>query len=142
MSLSNSMMQRRATVHIRRIHRTIILQHKLHNRHIANSSSAVQRQLAALVFDAGGSFVREEFLGRVEIGLACGEVKGRLAVVGLGGDVSLFGEEEVEERVAVFDARGDHESRPACAVLGVDIEVLALREELYDWESVVAGRTM
>lgn len=136
--LSNGMMQSRAPVHIRRVDGTVVLQHELHNRHIPNRRGAMERELASLIFHASGGFVREQLPRGVEVGFAGGEVQRGLAGVGLCGDVGLFGQEEVEQGVAVFDAGGDHEGGPARAVLSIDVEILALGEELDDGDVVVA----
>lgn len=82
--------------------------------------------------------MREQLPRGVEVGFAGGEVQRGLAGVGLCGDVGLFGQEEVEQGVAVFDAGGDHEGGPARAVLSIDVEILALGEELDDGDVVVA----
>lgn len=121
-------MQRRAPINIRRIDRTLVLQHQPNNRHIAHRSRAMQRQLSALILDPSRSLVREQFARCVEIRLRSREVQSRLAIVGLGVDVGVLAQQEIHEGIAILDARGDHQCRPSGAILRVDIEPFAFGE--------------
>lgn len=68
------MMQGRQPRPVTRIQRALILQHEVHHGYRTDGCGAVERQLLAFVFYAGGGAVGEEFAGCGEVVFRGGEV--------------------------------------------------------------------
>lgn len=97
--------------------------------------------MSAFVFDSRGRLCGEQAPQDVKVVFGRGEVQRRLARGRSRSDGGVPREEESDrfEAGRVFKARGNHERRPAGAVLDIGIKVLGVREECNDGEVVVGA---